>query len=136
MSELITETNQEKLRKRIKQKFPQISDSRCMLLMAKIKKFSHLLIQREYLKQNYQNLADNDLEELTQLTINTVSFPHTCLISDIDLMPDKIFDIVIIENSHLLTQNVIEIIAKNSQKLILLGELDTDRDNFFKKTIL
>lgn len=133
LSELITETNQEKLRQKIKQKFPQISDNRCMLLMAKIKKFSHLLTQREYLKQNYQNLADNDLEELTQLTINTVNFPHTCLVNGIDLIPDKIFDVVIIEDSHLLTQAVIERVAKNSQKLILLGELDKDNDNFLKR---
>jgi len=133
LAELIAEENQEKLRQKIKQKFPQISDNRCILLMAKIKKFSFLLTQREYLKQNYQNLADNDLDELTQLTVNSINFPYNCLVSDIDLIPDKIFDIAIMEDSHLLNQTVIERIAKNSQKLILLGELDKDNDNFLKR---
>ncbi|MGY6530598.1 MAG: DEAD/DEAH box helicase family protein [Cyanobacterium sp.] len=128
---LVAEGNKEKLKEEIKKIFPHVSDNRRILLMTKIERFSNLLSQREYLKQNYQNIGEKDLEELTQLTIHSVNFPQTCLVNDMELVSEKTFDMVIVEDSHLLTQTIIEKITHYSQKLILLGELDND--NFFRR---
>lgn len=128
---LFNDGNQEELKQQVKQIFPFISDDRYILLMAKMQRFSELISQREYLKQSYQNISDNDLEKLTQLTINSINLPQICLTNNIEAISNQVFDLVIVEDSHLLKEETIKVITNYSQKLILLGQLD--KDSFFKE---
>jgi hypothetical protein len=131
--DLIENGSQEILEQEVKKTFLKISDARCFLLVQKLQKFPKLIAQRELLKQNYQNLSDTALEELTTLTLNTMPFPVLCLSDDLELLTDKIFDLVIVEDSHYLEEETINTVAHLSKKLVLLGELHGDIYNFFRE---
>lgn len=115
----------------VAKEFDTVSKSRQLLLVKKIQQSKDLLSKKEYLKQSYQYLSDTALEELTEMAINSLKIPIICEEKYLNLLEDKTFDLVIVDDSHNLQKETIKIITNYSKKLILFGELLPHRKNIF-----
>lgn len=115
---------------------PTISSHRQKLLVYKICKSQDLLKHREQLYQNYTNLSDNALDQITDALLPSSQAPLLCQVdhlSNLDTYSKELsFDLVIVEDSHYVNDRELQNIAMLSKKLVLLGDRSNKRTLFAK----
>jgi hypothetical protein len=114
-----------RLKEELESIFPQTSEARLDLLIYRLQKSSPLLKNREHLRQNYRNLSDQAISQLAESIIETAKIPILGTLNNILETEIKLrqFDLIMIEDSHLLSCKELTIIASMINKLILLGEI-------------
>jgi len=130
--DLAEEGNKKNLQEEMRKIFPQVSESRLNLLVEKLCKLYPLLKQHQKLKEHYLNLSEEGILQLVELMLETTKIPilatfQSVLNSDVKF---KQFDIVLVEDSHLLSNDDLLLTASMTDKLILLGE-NIRSDTFF-----
>jgi hypothetical protein len=95
-----------------------------------------LLKHREQLYQNYINLSDNALDQITDALLPSSQTPILCQVdhlSNLDTYSKELnFDLVIVEDSHYVNDRELQNIAMLSKKLVLLGDRTNKRTLFAK----
>lgn len=128
---ILDENDIKVLSEEIEKEFSNSSKTRQLLLLKKIQQSKNLLERKEYLKQSYQYLSDTALEELTTIAINSLKIPVICQEKYLNFLENKTFDLIIVDDSHNLEKETMEILATYSEKLIFFGELLGNRENRF-----
>ena len=91
-----------------------------------------LLEQRERLHQSYTKLSDYAIEQILDAALPDIKAPILCLSDRLAMLGERIFDLVIVEDSHYLNGSTLQAIATCAKKIVLLGEL-TEPNNLFSK---
>ncbi len=125
----------EKIAKIIAELHPSIHPARQQLLVHRLIQAKALLQQREHLYQDYINLSDTALEQMTDAILPHFQAPILCATNHLSRLSssglDLIFDLVIVEDSHYFnTQEELQVISSLGKKLVFLGDL-VDRKNVF-----
>ena len=128
----------EKLAQSIAEIFPTIHPKRQELLVCRLKQAQTLLEQRERLYQDYRTLSKYAIEQIVDASISHVKAPILCLSDRLTILGDRLFDLVIVEDSHYLNPSLLQEIALRANKIVLLGELreleeSTENQNLFNK---
>jgi hypothetical protein len=139
---LLRETDLTKLTEKIAQSiaeiFPTIHPKRQELLVYRLRQAQTLLEQRERLYQDYTTLSEYAIEQIVDASISHVKAPILCLNDRLPMLGDRIFDLVIVEDSHYLNRSLLQAIALRANKIVLLGELKeigkpTENRNLFNE---
>ena len=109
-----------------------IHSQRQKLLVHRLKRSVTLLEQRNRLSQDYSTLSDTAIEQIVDATLSQIKAPLLCLPEHLDIISDRLFDLVIVEASDYLTPSQVETIARRAKKVALLGEL-TAKNSFLNK---
>jgi Viral (Superfamily 1) RNA helicase len=131
--DILDENDIKVLREKIEKEFSNTSKTRQLLLLKKIQQSRNLLEGKEYLRQSYQYLSNTALEELTTMAINSLKIPVICQEKYLNFLENKTFDLVIVEDSHNLEKETMEILANYSKKLVFFGEWLGNRENRFNQ---
>jgi len=125
----------EKLTQSIAEILPAIHPQRRELLVHRLKQSETLLQQRERLYQDYTNLSDHAIEQIVDASLPHIKTPILCPSDRLNLLGDRLFDLVIVEDSHNLSRQLLAAIALRANKIVLLGELQpvTRRQNLFNQ---
>ena len=128
------EQNEEKIAKIIAELYPSIHPARRQLLVHRLIQSKALLQQREHLYQDYINLSDSALEQMTDAVMPHFQAPILCATQHLSRLEssglDLVFDLVIVEDSHYLNIQQVQTISTLGKKLVFLGDL-VDRRNLF-----
>lgn len=130
------EQNEEKIAKIIAELYPSIHPARRQLLVHRLIQSKALLQQREHLYQDYVNLSDSSLDQMTDAVMPHFQAPILCTTKHLSRLEnsglDLVFDLVIAEDSNYLTDQELQNISMRGKKLVFLGDL-VDRRNLFGK---
>ena len=128
------EQNEEKIAKIIAELYPSIHPARRQLLVHRLIQSKALLQQREHLYQDYINLSDSALEQMTDAVLPHFQAPILCATNHLSRLEssglDLVFDLVIVEDSDYLNIQQVQTIGVLGKKLVFLGDL-VDRKNLF-----
>lgn len=133
--DLLSEKDQlvqiQKLTKAVAEILPTVHLQRQQLLVQRLNKSETLIQQRERLHQDYLTLSDYALEQIVDAVLPNIKIPILCLSDNLEILGDRTFDLVIVEDSHYLSNTVLQTIANRANKIVFLGEL-TENDTAFK----
>jgi len=130
------EQNKEKIATIISELYPSIHPARRQLLVHRLIQSKALLQQREHLYQDYVNLSDSSLDQMTDAVMPHFQAPILCTTKHLSRLEnsglDLVFDLVIVEDSNYLTDQELQNISMRGKKLVFLGDL-VGRRNLFGK---
>lgn len=114
----------------VKHILPEVHPARRQLLVRRLWQAYPVLVQRERLWQHYSRLSPQALEDITDGLLATMTVPVLCGGGQLDILGDRVFDWVGVEDAHTLTASQLLEIATRAKKLVLLGELEDHRSCF------
>ena len=129
---LVSSKEKVNLKRELESIFPEISKYRLELLIFYLEEYFILLEQRLLLLSQYKTLSDQAVTQLAKVTNETTKVPilgtvNNVLKTELEL---KKFDLIIVEDSHLLTESSLMILASMTNKLVLIGELTNNHSYF------
>lgn len=120
----------EKLTKAVAEIFPAVHLKRQELLVHRLRQSQTLLEQRERLHQDYTTLSDHAIDQIVDASLPHIKAPILCLSDRLAVLGDRLFDLVIVEDSHYLNSSLLQAIALRANKIVLMGELGGTKNLF------
>lgn len=126
------EQAKERIANTINQIYPSIHPARKQLLVHRLMQSKTLLQQREHLYQDYIHLSEPALDQMTDAVLPHFQASTLCTTQNLSKLEKLKFDLVIVEDSHYLNTQEMQVISNLGKKLVFLGDL-VDRRNSFGK---
>lgn len=120
------------LKKELEVIFPETSKHRLELLIFYLEEYFTLIKQRLLLLNQYKTLSDQAIAQLIKITIETTSIPILSTINNVlkTELELKKFDLIMVEDCHLLSESSLMVLASMTNKLALIGELTNNHSYF------
>ncbi|MGB3206095.1 MAG: hypothetical protein WBB28_13980, partial [Crinalium sp.] len=123
----ILEHTPEQLHNYLRTHFPKISPARLDLLSYRVRTLTPLLEKQAQLQQSYKLLSDTAIEQLITQMEESAAIPILGTFAEFttryrDELQGKIFDIIFVEEAHLLTWKQVIQLACSCHKLVLFGD--------------
>lgn len=114
----------------VAQELPDVHPARQQLLVRRLQQAHPLLAQREQLWQNYTHLSAQALQDITDGLLATMTIPVLCVSQQLETLGQRVFDWVVVEDTHTLAPENLLNIARRAKKLVLLGEVEDRQSSF------